>query len=190
MNSTSRLVPTKPRRGFTLIETAMSSLLVGILIAASMQTVGTVARVRNTSHDKSSAALLAHQLLAEILDMDYQESTGTPAFGTETGETSRSLYDDIDDYHNLSESPPSFRDGTSMTSYSGWTRSVSVTEVGTTDSLLTSTLTVGTTPVGIGLKSGTTTATGVRRITVTVKKNGTTMATAVGHRTKSWTTGT
>jgi prepilin-type N-terminal cleavage/methylation domain-containing protein len=175
------------RRGFTLVETAISSLLVGILLAASMQTVGTVFRQRSLAADKMTARLLADQMLAEVLEMSYQEPHGAAQFGPESGEAgSRALFDDADDFHGYSESPPKYRDGTSMTQWTGWTRSVAVEEVATNDPVMTATLTAGGITVGLGVRSGGPVSTGVRKITVTVRRNGTIVATAHGLRTTSW----
>ncbi len=150
-----------------------------------MRTVGAVFRARGQSGDATTARLLADSLLAEILEKAYQDPDATPVFGVESGETSRALYDDVDDYAGLSETPPKFRDGVSMSHLTGWARNVTVQQIATTDALMTATITVGGTPVGVGMRSGASGATGVRRITVNVRRNGTLLATAVGIRAES-----
>jgi MSHA pilin protein MshD len=175
------------RGGFTLVETSISTLIVGIVLVASMRTVVGVTRHRSVHNDATTANLLAESLLTEILEKEYKEPTATPIFGAETGETgSRSLFDDVDDYHGWTETPPKHLDGSSMSALSGWSREVAVTQVGTSDPIFSTTIRTGTSIVGEGLDAKAEgTDTGVRKVTVTVKKSGTTLATVTGLKTDS-----
>ncbi|MCH8030680.1 MAG: LamG domain-containing protein [Bacteroidetes bacterium] len=81
--------------------------------------------------------------MAEILQQDYADSTQIDLLkseiliegkkerqliGLETGEDTgdRSRFDDIDDYHGWSASPPQEKDGTTMSHLTGWEREVVV----------------------------------------------------------------
>jgi MSHA pilin protein MshD len=174
---------TGKRAGFGLLETSVATLLVGAVLVTSMQTVAAVSKHRGGSSQSTTASLLADELLSEILEKEYKEPTQTPTFGPESGETNKTLYDDVDDYNGLNESPPKYNDNTSMTSLAGWTRDVTVTQVAATDPIFSTTIRVGTTAVGVGLASrGSNTDTGVRKVVVNVRKNGTILATVSGLR--------
>ena len=80
--------------------------------------------------------------------------------------TGRTAFDDVDDYHGLSESPPKKRDGTSLTAYSGWTRSVNVGWV-----------------TGADLNLSSASDTSIKRITVTITRNKKKLAELVAVRT-------
>jgi Tfp pilus assembly protein PilV len=114
------------RSGFSLIEVAISSILVGSILVASMSTVGAVLRFRSSTSDAGRAALLATDLLAEIQNQPYSDPNQTPVFGKESGETTRSQFDDVDDYDTWTETPPKNRAGTNLTGFTGWSRSVTV----------------------------------------------------------------
>jgi hypothetical protein len=58
----------------------------------------------------------------------FTEPGGGTTLGPDAGEM-RGTYDDVDDYDGLSQTPPQLRDGTALTEFTGWTRSVSVTFV-------------------------------------------------------------
>jgi hypothetical protein len=105
---------------------AVSSILVGSIMVASLSTVGAVMRFRSSTSDTVRAALLAADLLAEIQNQAYADPNQTPVFGKETGETTRAQFDDVDDYDSWTESPPKNRAGSSLTGFTGWTRSVTV----------------------------------------------------------------
>ena len=92
-------------------------------------------------------------------------------FGTESGEgtSNRADFDDVDDYHDWSQSPPQRRDGTVIPDLNGWGRSVAVQWVNPTN--LSQTL---------GSDQG------AKRMTVTVTHNGRPVASVFAFRTSAW----
>ncbi len=155
-------------RGFRLVEATVSILLVGGLLVLSLDLVGASATGQKNMGDHGRARLLALGLMSEILAQFYEEPDDTPIFGRESSETggSRPDYDDVDDYHDWSASPPETRDGTAMTDLTGWERAVTVEYVEPADLTTTSV-----------------TDTGVKRITVSVSYNNNELATMVAVRT-------
>ncbi len=156
-----------PRRGVGLLEVALSALLVGVVLAAAMRTVGGSVFTQYRVAERITARFLAEGLLTEVLAKDYKEA-GSAAVGPDAGEssTSKANYDDVDDFHNWSESPPQSADGTAMPDLTGWRRSVEVAYVDPTDLSRTSLSDLG-----------------VKRITVTVAHNGAVVATRMAIRT-------
>jgi MSHA pilin protein MshD len=148
------------RSGFSLIEVAISSILVGSILVAAMSTVGAVLRFRSSTSDSARAALLATDLLAEIQNQTYSDPNQTPVFGKESGETTRSQFDDVDDYDGWTESPPKNRSGTNLTGFTGWARSVSVVRAQRNSPMQTA-----------GSDEG------LKRIRITVSKNSVTLQT-------------
>lgn len=118
--------PRKRRWAFSLIEVAVSSILVGSILVAAMNTTGAVLRFRASTSDAARAALLAADLLAEIQDLPYADPNQTPILGRESGETTRAQFDDADDYANWTESPPTTRAAAAIDGLTGWQRSVAV----------------------------------------------------------------
>jgi hypothetical protein len=66
--------------------------------------------------------------MTEILQGHYEEPNDTVTFGPEPSETggTRAAFDDVDDYHNWSATPPQDPDGTAISDLAGWQRSVTV----------------------------------------------------------------
>ena len=62
--STNPAIP----RGVSLLESMISTLLVGVILVASMKTVGTVMQQRNSTVDDQRAVWLAQEMFAEILE--------------------------------------------------------------------------------------------------------------------------
>ncbi|MBI3865869.1 MAG: hypothetical protein HY290_28680 [Planctomycetia bacterium] len=158
---------TSTRRGIVLWEAAVSSLLVGLVLLTATQTLATSVRMQTAASERARANALANALVCEILEQSYMEPGQTSsAIGRESGElaTSRANFDDVDDYHGWTDTPPQFKDGSTMSNFTGWQRQVAVEWVALT------TLTQS---------PGSASETGMKRITVTVIHNSKTIITRV-----------
>jgi prepilin-type N-terminal cleavage/methylation domain-containing protein len=114
-------------RGFTLIEATACVVIVAIMLVAAVQAIGAAARARLLQQDLTRAQALARQLMGEIRQNRYRDPIADRGkLAAETGETSRSLYNDVDDYNNYKDQPPVARDGTALAGYTGWQRKVKV----------------------------------------------------------------
>jgi MSHA pilin protein MshD len=153
-------------RGLTLVEAMVAMVVVSVLLVAAMRAVGGAGLNQCKSAERLTAAALADGLMAEILSKSYADPNQTPGFGPESGESARSLYDDVDDYNGYSEtSSPKDSAGTAVAG-STWARSVVVERV------------VAATPSTVSSSE-----TGVKRITVIVTNRGRTILQRVGLRT-------
>ncbi|MBK8915607.1 MAG: prepilin-type N-terminal cleavage/methylation domain-containing protein [Phycisphaerales bacterium] len=120
-------VPRCGRRGITLVEAMICIVLVGVVLAASIHTVGAAKMTESRLADRATAEALAEELLAEILTRLYREpDASTGLLGADSGELSRSQFDDVDDYHGFGETPPTDALLAPIVSLTGWRRSVTV----------------------------------------------------------------
>jgi type II secretory pathway pseudopilin PulG len=149
------------RRGFTIVEATLSTLIMGITLAAALQTAATSSVTQYKASERATSQFLANSFLNDILSLSYEE-TGVALFGVEAGETSLSKvnYDDVDDFHGWSESPPQDRTGVVIAGMTGWRRTVAVQWV---------------TPANTNVVSAS--ETGLKKITVTILHNSTVVAT-------------
>lgn len=151
-------------RGFTMVESLISMIIIGVTLVAAMNTVSSARKRDRWIGDVSRAATLASDLLAEVSSQQYADSSDSAmVFGptaTESATGNRSLFNDVNDYQNWSETTLRARNGTSLGYSASWSRSVKVDFLDPTD---------GTTVV--------TTDKGLARVTVTVTKSGKTVAT-------------
>ena len=156
------------RRASTLVELLVATMITGVLLLAAMQTVGGSVRAGMSSADRSLGLWLAQELMSEILVADYAEPDDVPTLGPEPSEIdgTRAAFDDVDDYHNWDASPPQNRDGSEIPDRNGWQRTVVVEYVNAHDL---------TTVVAADQ--------GVKRVRVTVIRNGTTLAQLTSVRT-------
>jgi MSHA pilin protein MshD len=114
--------------GFSIVEVTVSIVLTGIMLTVALQTVSQSNLTQHRTLERARAGELARMLANEILQHSYVEPVAAATFGAESGET-RATYDDVDDYNGLSESPPRYRDGTTVNGprANTWRRTVSVT---------------------------------------------------------------
>jgi len=118
-------------RGLTLVEVVVATAVVALMLVAALNTLGASARGYLVARRAQQGFVLAEELMAEIMQGWYEDPDGSPLFGLETGDTGtgRLGYDDVDDYHGLSEYPPLARNGTPVPGADGWTRQVAITWV-------------------------------------------------------------
>jgi type II secretory pathway pseudopilin PulG len=119
MSSTQSILTVSRRAAVTLMETVVSVLIVGVMLLAAMETIGAFARDTGLQQDQCKATALAQELLSEIVQSRYADPN------TEAGET-RATWDDVSDYDNRNENPPTSRAGSPLTGYTGWQRTVRV----------------------------------------------------------------
>ncbi|MCW8982513.1 MAG: prepilin-type N-terminal cleavage/methylation domain-containing protein [Gammaproteobacteria bacterium] len=101
------------QQGFTLIETVMFIIIVGIAVSAVA--LQFTQNVRHSADPllRQQAITFAHIYLDEITAKKWDETTpdgggialGPIVIGADAGELVRTDFDDVDDYHNLNETP-------------------------------------------------------------------------------------
>jgi len=128
----NRRHPVRPaRRAFTLVEAILAIVIVSVMAVAILYTFGSGAKGRSVQTAAAVADGLAARLLSEIIQTRYSNPDGPNTFGPETAEINgtRSAFDDVDDYHGWTESPPKKKDGSTLPGLTGWQRSVTVENV-------------------------------------------------------------
>ena len=123
------------RGGITLVEATISLVIVAVMIVMGLHTFGSAARGRKVVAGRYSGSALACQLMSEIAQCRYDEPDGDGGFGPEPSEAggTRAAFDDVDDYHDWSASPPQARGGAVLSGLAGWRRRVTVEYVDPAD---------------------------------------------------------
>jgi len=162
---------TGARRGFSLVEAVVSTLIVAILMVASLTVLGAARAGQLKIADRARGEQLATELMNEILQSNYLEPDDPPLFGPEGVEIGkgRMYFDDIDDYVGWTETPPQTRGGVPLPDYDGWTRSVAVEWANPAN-----------------LAQASTSPTDIKRITVTVKRGDAATAKMIAFRSSGW----
>ena len=159
------------RRGLTLIECLMSMLLLSMVMVGAISAVAGTRKMQTLTSDRVLGQQLAMGLLQEILDQAYQEPDEMILFGPEGAEITggRALYDDVDDYNGLVDSPPADQNGNPLPGFSEWSRKVIVEWADP-----------------VTFQPTATSDTQLKRITVTVLHGSKMVATLISYRSVAW----
>jgi len=163
---------TRCARTFLLIESVISTLVIGVMLVAALSAVGIVRKGEAQNVERRRGLLLAQMLMSEILQQAYVDpSAGPGGFGIAADEVTgnRSRFDDVDDYYNWDATPPQNKDGSAIPWATGYEQIASVNWVD---------------PNNLASTSGSETY--VKRIVVATKYQGRTVATLTAYRTVSW----
>jgi len=101
---TRRLRYNRVSKAFTLAEVLLASSILSITIAALSQTIsGGQAQTSQALHELRAISL-AEALMEEVLSMPYDDPEAELTVGPDAGESTRSDFDNADDFHGYTES--------------------------------------------------------------------------------------
>mgnify|MGYP006303691931 CR=1 FL=1 len=120
----------KRRKGFSFVEILISVILVGLSITALVVASNSFTQANGAGADLSTAEFLVEQIreLTTMLPVVDPE-TATATFGSESDETTVQAYDDLDDFNDVTFSPPIAADRTALTALPAFSQSVRVENV-------------------------------------------------------------
>ena len=122
-------------RAFTAFEALLAAAILAIITAAVSGAIMAGRQQSRNAQDTVYASFLARALMEEICRLPITDPLGYTTFGPDPGETSRKLYDNIDDYHGYTDGPNNIADlaGNNYSSeYQPFVRTVTVTATSTT----------------------------------------------------------
>ncbi|MBX3390031.1 MAG: hypothetical protein KF691_11340 [Phycisphaeraceae bacterium] len=116
------------RPAVTLIECAGAAAILGLMITAGLRAAAGAGAAQAVSARALTGSLLAEGLLNEATSLAYAEPSGASTIGIDAGEvaTNKATFDDVDDFHNWTESPPQSPGGSPIPNMTKWSRSVKV----------------------------------------------------------------
>jgi len=121
--------------GFTLIETALVTVIVGVGVLAIVQAQQAYHQQNHYSQNIGTALLLANEIRELTLNMPQHDPIGGPNnWGPESNETSVANYDDLDDFDGASGAgetfdPPIDAQRNTVPDMPGWSQHVIVENV-------------------------------------------------------------
>jgi type II secretory pathway pseudopilin PulG len=155
------------------VETVVALLIASVMLVAALNSVGAARATAYKVEERNRGLGLAQALMAEVLQQAYADPAygpGSMGVGADEVTGNRSLFDDVDDYDGWQASPPQRKDGSVITSATGYEEVVHVTWVNP----------------GIMFQQSAS-ETGVKRIEVSINHQNRTVATLVAYRTQAWT---
>jgi type II secretory pathway pseudopilin PulG len=98
--------PRTPANGFTLIEAALATIIVGVGIVAMMQLFAVCTQNNAAASHQTAAMLLANNIQETMASLPFNDPIqGSKYFGPEPNETA-ATWNDTDDFDGASFNPP------------------------------------------------------------------------------------
>jgi type II secretory pathway pseudopilin PulG len=119
------------------VEALVAAAILSILTAAVSSALMAGRAQSKLARDTLNASFLAQSLMDEINRLPFTDPQGYTTIGPDSGETTRSTFDNIDDYHNYTDGPAGITDlaGNAYPDvYQTFTRTVTMTAVSMTPS--------------------------------------------------------
>src|SRR5215216_2166023 len=88
----------RARRGFTLIEAAITTVIIGVGCVSMLTLLGAGTMANNEGAELTTAMNLAGNVREAMAGVAYTDPTSPTHWGPETGESTVAAYDDLDDF--------------------------------------------------------------------------------------------
>ena len=125
---TTHARPSLRRRGFTLIEAALVTSIIGFGVMSMLTLLASGTAANNQATELTMGLNLAKNIREMSLGLQFADPTTPAHWGPETGET-LATYDDVDDLDGRTFSPPIDARRQTLSNYSGWAQQVTVETV-------------------------------------------------------------
>jgi Tfp pilus assembly protein PilV len=124
--------PKTRRAGFSLVETAVATVMVGLGIVALVTSLGAGSRVNAAGRDLTKAVYLAQEMREWTLRLPFKDPDAGDANNPPgpDGSDPHVFVDDLDDFYasgGLVFSPPRDGTGQSISDMTGWSQKVTLT---------------------------------------------------------------
>ncbi len=120
------------KRAFSLVETTLSTLMVGVLFVASMQTLAWSHKTSAINMQEDIAQSIAQELLDEVLMQDYQDNERYNN-GNNITDLGRPYYKSVSNYNGYHETQIKDKAGNIRTELPGYQRKVIVQYIDPSD---------------------------------------------------------
>ena len=147
-----------PRRGFTLMETGLATIIIGVGVKAVMELLANGTTANYDGAEQTTAINLAKNIREMCLNLSFTDPVTPNVWGLDSGESASnpSTINDLNDLDGLTFSPPLDSRKVAIAGWTDWSQAIVVHSVD--PSRLTLDVPDGTTPAN--------------RITVTISHKG------------------
>lgn len=116
------------RGGFTLIEAALTTVIVGVAFVAMLSLFATGTSVQKTSAELTTGMNLAKNVREMAMTMSFTSTASPTTWGRDAGETATApgSWDDLNDLDNAVFDPPRDARGMTIENLDGWQQTVDV----------------------------------------------------------------
>lgn len=151
---------TTRRRGLTLFETSLATVIIGLSVLAIVRLITAVTQQNFFAQKTTTALMLADNMRELMAGLPFTDPANGVHLGPLAGETSVTQYTNVEDFNGLVANPPIDANRQPITSLPNWRQQIAVTHVNPNNYSLTDSLATDSACV-------------MDRVTVTVQYNAT-----------------
>jgi hypothetical protein len=132
VHPTCRAPRSRRRRGFTLIEAATTTVIIGVGCVAMLQLLGAGTMANHEGTEGTVAMNLAGNVREAMAGLAFTDKTAPTHWGPESGEASVKQYNDLDDFDGWASAPSTPIDAKRdplPAEYASWAQQVKVESV-------------------------------------------------------------
>lgn len=119
----------KARRAFSILETALATIIVGLTVLAIVRLITAVTQQNFYAQKTVTAEMLANNIRELTAGMPFNDPASGTHLGPDAGETTLAQYNDVEDFNGFVANPPVDAQRQTITSLADWQQSVTVTHV-------------------------------------------------------------
>jgi prepilin-type N-terminal cleavage/methylation domain-containing protein len=119
------------RRGFTLIEAAMVTVIIGVGVVAMLQLLAAGSMSNSASTELTTGLNLANNVREMLQTVPFKDPVTPSVWGPDAGESFNGTkpFNDLNDFHNLTLSPPRDARRQVLSEFTGWAQHIRVQSV-------------------------------------------------------------
>ena len=115
------------RRGLSLIEVAVATVIIGLGVVAMMASIASGTRVNASGKMLTEAVFLAQEVREWTVKLPFSDPEPAHAHNPHGPDAGDAAVDDLDDLKDVTYSPPRNGQGSPIASSQGWTEHITVT---------------------------------------------------------------
>jgi hypothetical protein len=119
----------KKRRGLTLLETSLATLIVGLSVLAITKLILAVTQQNFYAQKTTTALMLADNIRELMIGLPMCDPASGVHLGPNTGQSTVDKFNDVEDFNGYTASPPIDANCQPINSLTNWQQSVTVTHV-------------------------------------------------------------
>jgi Tfp pilus assembly protein PilV len=119
----------KKRRGLTLLETSLATLIVGLSVLAITKLILAVTQQNFYAQKTTTALMLANNMRELMIGLPLSDPSSGIHLGPNTGQSTVDKFNDVEDFSGYNANPPIDANCQSISSLSNWKQSVTITHV-------------------------------------------------------------
>lgn len=114
------------RRGLTLMETALATIIVGLTVVAIVKLIAAVSQQDFYAQKTTTAMMLASNMRELMAGLPFCDAANGVHLGPDSGETTVAAFNDVEDFSGFTANPPIDANRQTLSNLPNWQQTVTI----------------------------------------------------------------